>query len=53
MHHVASHTAQRKPCKVEAEELDFLEYIRPPLKVPIICLTISSTWIRCLSTMQC
>ena len=31
MHHVASHTAQRKPCKVEAEELDFLEYIRPRL----------------------
>jgi hypothetical protein len=32
MHRVATHTAQRDPREVEAEALDFLEYIRPCLE---------------------
>ena len=31
-HRVATHTAQRDPREVEAEALDFIEYIRPRLK---------------------
>ena len=31
-HRVATHTAQRDPREVEAEALDFIEYIRPRLE---------------------
>jgi hypothetical protein len=34
MHRVATHKAQRDPCEVEGEALDFLAYIRPHLAGP-------------------
>jgi hypothetical protein len=50
-HRVATHTAQRDPCVVEAEALDFLEYICPRLegwhRLPDYIINMDQTPVYC------